>query len=226
MESCVHSLLVSSITYQPDSLKNFQGVQSSLWNFREKLAHPIVKEAYQMLSLLCIQKISNVAYVFQVSSRRCHLCTGWQRPIGCHKLQVIFCKRAINYRGLLGKMTFKHKASCGSSPPCIMSRYTMVFTQTTLLDESQMTSPTHQGEVIWLSRRSHVLFVCRCVPWHDTQMTALLDQRRMTSPSSRGHLCTDCHVLQVTTKEGSFVCRDIVHKLPLLDSHVLLFVIR
>jgi len=43
---------------------------------------------------------------------------GWRRPIGCLKLQVIFCKRATNYRALLWKMTCKDKASYGSSPPC------------------------------------------------------------------------------------------------------------
>ena len=44
--------------------------------------------------------------------------TGWWRPIGCLKLQVIFRKSAINYRALLRKMTYKDKAFYGSSPPC------------------------------------------------------------------------------------------------------------
>ena len=38
--------------------------------------------------------------------------------IGCLKLQVIFRKRACNYRALLRKMTYEDKASYGSSPPC------------------------------------------------------------------------------------------------------------
>ena len=46
--------------------------------------------------------------------------TGWRRPIGCLKLQVIFCKRATNYRALLRKMTCEDKASYESSPPCII----------------------------------------------------------------------------------------------------------
>ena len=33
--------------------------------------------------------------------------TGWQRPIGCLKLQVIFHKRATNNRALFRKMTYK-----------------------------------------------------------------------------------------------------------------------
>jgi len=32
-------------------------------------------------------------------------CTGWRRPIGRLKVQVILRKRAINYRALLWKMT-------------------------------------------------------------------------------------------------------------------------
>ena len=42
--------------------------------------------------------------------------TGWRRPIGCRKSQVIFCKRATNYRALLLKMTNKDKASYDSTP--------------------------------------------------------------------------------------------------------------
>jgi len=45
-------------------------------------------------------------------------CTGWRRPIGCLKSQVIFRKRGTNSRALLLKMTYKDKASYGSSPPC------------------------------------------------------------------------------------------------------------
>jgi len=44
--------------------------------------------------------------------------TGWRRLIGCLKLQVIFRKRATNYKFLLRKMTYKDKASCDSTPPC------------------------------------------------------------------------------------------------------------
>ena len=38
--------------------------------------------------------------------------TGWRRPIGCLKLQVIFRKRATNYKALLQKITNNEKASC------------------------------------------------------------------------------------------------------------------
>ena len=46
------------------------------------------------------------------------MCTGWRRLIGSPKLQIIFHKRAIKYRSLLRKMTYKDKGSYESSPPC------------------------------------------------------------------------------------------------------------
>ena len=49
--------------------------------------------------------------------------TGWRRPIGCLKLQVIFRKRAINDRALLQKIPYKDKASYGSSSPCTTGSY-------------------------------------------------------------------------------------------------------
>jgi len=49
-------------------------------------------------------------------SRQWH--TGWRRLIGSFKLQIIFHKRAIEYRSLLWKMTYKVKGSYDSSPPC------------------------------------------------------------------------------------------------------------
>ena len=42
------------------------------------------------------------------------------RPIGCLKLQVIFHKRATDYRALLRKMTSEDKAPYESSPPCTL----------------------------------------------------------------------------------------------------------
>ena len=48
--------------------------------------------------------------------------TGWRRLIGCLKLQVIFRKRATNYRALLRKMTYEDKASYDFTPPCSWRR--------------------------------------------------------------------------------------------------------
>jgi len=83
------------------------------------------------LSASCVNVV-NTSYIYVYSSRMTiygHLrttlikgpenCTGWQRLTGCLKLQVIFRKRATNWRALLRKMTYKDKASYGSSPPCM-----------------------------------------------------------------------------------------------------------
>jgi len=45
--------------------------------------------------------------------------TECMEPSNMAKLQVIFRKRATNYRTLLQKMTYEDTASYGSSPPCI-----------------------------------------------------------------------------------------------------------
>jgi len=45
--------------------------------------------------------------------------TGWRRPTGCLKMQVIFHKRATNCMALSPKKPYKDKASYGSSPPCM-----------------------------------------------------------------------------------------------------------
>jgi len=50
--------------------------------------------------------------------------TGWCKLMGCLELHVIFRKRATNYSALLRKMTYKDKASYGSSPPCTRGLYT------------------------------------------------------------------------------------------------------
>jgi len=44
--------------------------------------------------------------------------TGWRRLVGCLKLQVIFRKRATNYRALLRKITYAENPSYHSTPPC------------------------------------------------------------------------------------------------------------
>jgi len=52
--------------------------------------------------------------------------TGWRRLIECLKSQVILRKRATNYRALLREMTYKDKASYGSSPPCT-TRLSLIY---------------------------------------------------------------------------------------------------
>jgi len=45
--------------------------------------------------------------------------TGWWRPIGCLKLQVIFRKRVTNCRALLRKITYEQEAPSVTTPPCM-----------------------------------------------------------------------------------------------------------
>jgi len=62
--------------------------------------------------------------------------TGWRRLIGCLELQVIFRKRATNYRALLQKMTYGDKASYDSTPPCTTERLYPVYNSCVLLQQS------------------------------------------------------------------------------------------
>jgi len=59
-----------------------------------------------------------IHYCFPVFNHSARCATGWRRLIGCLKLQVVFRKRATNYRALLRKLTYEDKASYGSTPPC------------------------------------------------------------------------------------------------------------
>ena len=70
-----------------------------------------------------LQCVAVCSSVLQCVALRCsvltkEIITGWRRLIGCHKLQVIFRKRATNFRALLRKMTNENKASYDSTPPC------------------------------------------------------------------------------------------------------------
>jgi len=73
------------------------------------------KETYNLI----IEYSYNAQKTCILGIRVLHLIdTGWQRPIGCIKLRVIFGKRATNYRPLLRKITYKDRAAYGSSPLC------------------------------------------------------------------------------------------------------------
>jgi len=92
----------------------------------------IYKNVYMCVCVyvhICIYLHAHVTYFEQNMSRwsraSCSwfdpqnlLATGWRRPIGCLKLQVICRKRATNYRALLRKMTLKKITyfSCGKWP--------------------------------------------------------------------------------------------------------------
>jgi len=69
-------------------------------------------------SLLSVATSTNPAVLYEHVAGAHVTNKGWRRPIGGLKLQVIFHKRATNYRALLRTMTYKDKASYGSLPPC------------------------------------------------------------------------------------------------------------
>jgi len=81
--------------------------------------------------------------------------TGWQRPIGCLKLQVIFRTRATDYRALLRKMTCKDKASYGSVPPCIRS----LSTQHQNFPANEFSTPVPAGNGVIRNELNGVLIV-------------------------------------------------------------------
>jgi len=88
---------------------------------REKGSHQIhcLKAAGLDLHLACLFLCGCACELVHVLfSAHISPTTGWRRLIGCLNLQVIFCKRATNYRVLLREMTYKDKASYDSRPPC------------------------------------------------------------------------------------------------------------
>ena len=93
--------------------------------------------------------------------------TGWRRPIGRLNLQIIFRKRATNYWALLRKMTYKNKASYGSSLPCMDQTWMHRVT-------CHMSNRTH---TFW-----HDSFICVtwlihvCVPWCISEIATILQQ--------------------------------------------------
>ena len=91
------------------------------------------------------------------------LITGWRRPIGCLKLQVIFRKRATNHRALLRKMTYKDKASYGSSPPCTPPSPLILI--------SRALACVCVCVCVCMCVRVFVcVFVCVCVLWYEILM--------------------------------------------------------
>jgi len=86
---------------------------------------------------ICIYYILVCIHVHTIFTTSTHTSTGVVKggeDPGCLKLQVIFRKRANNYRALLREMTSEDKASYGSFAPCkhILTRsHTLLFTENT-----------------------------------------------------------------------------------------------
>jgi len=80
-------------------------------NFRAGTAYSIIIHVIYDLCISCMICSFMINPNFRAGA------TGWRRIIGHLKLQVIFRKRATNYRALLRTVTCKDKTFCGSSPP-------------------------------------------------------------------------------------------------------------
>jgi len=86
--------------------------------FNISICYIALYHVHQVRVCVCACMRACVRSMHEVYMQMLHSCTRWQRPIGCLKMQIIFHKRASNHRALLRKMTYKDKASYGSSPPC------------------------------------------------------------------------------------------------------------
>ena len=109
--------------------------------------------------------------------------TGWRKPIGCLKLQVIFRKRATNYRALLRKMIYKDKVSYDSTPPC-----------------------TWHGSFLCDRIDSHVWRnAFKCVTWYILQHTA-------THCNTLQHTATHCNMCDMIHSAIAIVpmCRSLL----------------
>ena len=100
--SCPQTICVSSRTFYLYFFFYSLHVLASTWNswfwYKCNTLQP-------QLGVICVIK-NRTVWLTPPS-----LCEAWgENPIGCLKLQVIFHQRAINYRALLRKMTYKEKA--------------------------------------------------------------------------------------------------------------------
>jgi len=114
------------------------------------------------------------------------LCTGWRRPIGCLKLQVIFHKRATNHGALLHKMTYKDKTFYntfyGSSPPCSsLGRLDLIDDDVMCYSVSRLDSVS-RPDIIDLSSMCYIsalMFYCAPGPCSSLGLLDLIDFNSM-----------------------------------------------
>ena len=114
-----HTKILSALGLYTHTLKTYTNVNVYVNTERAHMqmltALGLYTHTYSHTHSLSVTQI----YVYIYRSCEYADSTGWRRLIGCLKLQIIFCKRATNYRALLRKMTYEDKPSYASSPPCI-----------------------------------------------------------------------------------------------------------
>jgi len=94
---------------------------------KKKKQRSIFKDTWRALK--CIEHRCRVLRTKRGGEEKCSascMHTRWRRPKRCLKLEVIFRKRATNYRALLWKINYEDTASYGSSPPCTKYAQDMV----------------------------------------------------------------------------------------------------
>jgi len=173
-ESChtyewvVPHMWMSHVAHVNESCRTCEWVVSHIWVSRVTHVNESCLTCQWVvchMSMSCVTPMSESCHTYE-KSHVTNRPTGWRRPIGCLKLQVIFRKRATNYRPLLRKMTYKDKASCESSPPCtpcqtcewIMSLVRLSCV--TLVGESHHTCEKIMSH-IWMRHVTNMHFSCR-----------------------------------------------------------------
>jgi len=115
-------------TKEPLNIGHFCRKGATMIRDRVSLRHPVswhgvalASRIDKIIGLFCRRALYKRRYS---AKETCNLIdpTDYSHPISCFpKLQIIYHKRAIKYRSLLRKMTFKDKGSYASSPPHILS---------------------------------------------------------------------------------------------------------
>ena len=103
--------------------------------------------------LICIYLANgtNIRHEHRQTPRIVEPSTGWRRPIGRQKLQVIIRKRATNFRAFLRKMTYKDKASYNSTPPVAFS-FIVYLAKSNKIGQQDSKS----NKIVYLSTQEHM----------------------------------------------------------------------
>ena len=118
-ESVVLFIWLSHVTHMNESLHTYVRVFSRIWTSHVtqlKIKDP--SGTWRVCSKPS-ESFSDITGFTGV----CNGDTEWRRLIGSPKFQIIFHKRATNYRALLRKMTYKDKASYASPQACMRCIY-------------------------------------------------------------------------------------------------------